>query len=160
MRRLAAVFCTLFLALAGVVLHASAAPAASRQICYTLTRSYQGWTVHPARVCVNYIPAINPPTTYYLVESMRVWNPCDPFTWEQYAIMQFWATDGTHYSVYTGAIACGHTYIKTWPTPRVDNAKYVYFTVDDVPETPHCVSMRPATWQHSQDIFESSYCLS
>ena len=47
--------------------------------------------------------------------------------------------------MYTGAIGCGHTYIKTWPTPRVDNAKYVYFTVDDVPETSHCVSMRPGT---------------
>jgi len=157
LRRIGAVLGVVVLAFGAVLVHTTVATAATLQVCHTITRAYMG-VVHSARVCVNYVkPARG--ISYYLVESTRVWNPCDPYTWEQFAIMKFWANNGAYYSVYTGAIACGHTYIKSWPYPRVDNDDPVFFEVDDYVLNPCKVNIRPATWENAQNIYVSGLCL-
>src|SRR4051794_10786176 len=125
MTRLSAAFSALLLVLACVLVRPAPAAAASSQICFNSYGLGTGGVFLQARVCVNYIPPAKP-IGYYLVESTRVWNPCASGV-SEYAIMKFWANDGTYYSVYTGAIGCGQTYIKSWPYPRVANPDSVYF---------------------------------
>lgn len=153
MKRLPAALAALLVALTPTLVTAAPAAAASRQLCTNADEYVNGQFFYTrARVCVNYIPSTSP-TNYYLVESTRVWNPCSQLPYPQYAIMKFWADDGTYYSMYTGAITCGQTVVKTWPYPRVANADFVYFTIDDALSDATCRQIRPPAWNATQYIW-------